>query len=183
MKAVQYRRFGGPEVLKLVELPDPHPGQIRVSVRGVAINRSIRRCSAAAQWTVSCRRPPAATRRRGRRVWRRRDRRGARRPRIRLCRREHRRRRAGAAGRLRTNPAGARFRRSRRAARGDRDRHSLPGPARRWRGQLCWSTALPRRSAARRSSSPAPRRTGDRRRQPEQPRLPALTRRRTDHVW
>lgn len=32
MKAVQYTEFAGPEVLKLVDLPDPHPapGQIRV---------------------------------------------------------------------------------------------------------------------------------------------------------
>ncbi|MBV9535086.1 MAG: NADP-dependent oxidoreductase, partial [Solirubrobacterales bacterium] len=40
MKAVQYTEFGGPEVLKLVDLPDPHPapGQIRVAVRAVGIN-------------------------------------------------------------------------------------------------------------------------------------------------
>jgi NADPH:quinone reductase-like Zn-dependent oxidoreductase len=40
MKAVQYREFGGPGVLKLVDLPDPHPapGQIRVAVRAVGIN-------------------------------------------------------------------------------------------------------------------------------------------------
>ncbi len=40
MKAVQYSEFGGPEVLKIVDLPDPHPapGQIRVSVRAVGIN-------------------------------------------------------------------------------------------------------------------------------------------------
>jgi NADPH:quinone reductase-like Zn-dependent oxidoreductase len=40
MKAVQYTEFGGPEVLKLVDLPDPHPapGQIRVVVRAVGIN-------------------------------------------------------------------------------------------------------------------------------------------------
>ncbi len=40
MKAVQYSEFGGPEVLELVELPDPHPGpgQIRVAVRAVGIN-------------------------------------------------------------------------------------------------------------------------------------------------
>ncbi len=31
MKAIRYTQFGGPEVLELVELPDPHPGagQIR----------------------------------------------------------------------------------------------------------------------------------------------------------
>ena len=40
MKAVQYNEFGGPEVLNIVELPDPHPGpgQIRVTVRAVGIN-------------------------------------------------------------------------------------------------------------------------------------------------
>ena len=26
MKAAQFSRFGGPEVLQLVDLPDPHPG-------------------------------------------------------------------------------------------------------------------------------------------------------------
>jgi NADPH:quinone reductase-like Zn-dependent oxidoreductase len=40
MKAIQYDRFGGPEVLELVELPDPHPGpgQVRIAVRAVGIN-------------------------------------------------------------------------------------------------------------------------------------------------
>src|ERR1700736_1488999 len=40
MRAVQFSQFGGPEVLELVELPDPHPGpgQIRVAVRAVGIN-------------------------------------------------------------------------------------------------------------------------------------------------
>jgi NADPH:quinone reductase-like Zn-dependent oxidoreductase len=40
MKAIQYSRFGGPEVLELVELPDPHPGpgQIRVTVHAAAVN-------------------------------------------------------------------------------------------------------------------------------------------------
>jgi NADPH:quinone reductase-like Zn-dependent oxidoreductase len=40
MKAVQFSRFGGPEVLELVELPDPHPsaGQVRVAVRAVGVN-------------------------------------------------------------------------------------------------------------------------------------------------
>ena len=35
MKAIQFSRFGGPEVLELVELADPHPapGQVRVAVR------------------------------------------------------------------------------------------------------------------------------------------------------
>ncbi len=40
MKGVQYSQFGGPEVLELVELPDPHPapGQIRVAVRAAGVN-------------------------------------------------------------------------------------------------------------------------------------------------
>jgi NADPH:quinone reductase-like Zn-dependent oxidoreductase len=40
MKAIQFSRFGGPEVLELVELPDPHPaaGQIRIAVRAAGIN-------------------------------------------------------------------------------------------------------------------------------------------------
>lgn len=40
MKAIQFNEFGGPEVLELVELDDPHPGpgQIRILVRAVGIN-------------------------------------------------------------------------------------------------------------------------------------------------
>jgi NADPH:quinone reductase-like Zn-dependent oxidoreductase len=40
MKAIRYSQFGGPEVLALVELADPHPasGQIRVAVRAVGVN-------------------------------------------------------------------------------------------------------------------------------------------------
>jgi NADPH:quinone reductase-like Zn-dependent oxidoreductase len=40
MKAIRYSQFGGPEVLELVELPDPDPGpgQIRVAVRAVGVN-------------------------------------------------------------------------------------------------------------------------------------------------
>jgi NADPH:quinone reductase-like Zn-dependent oxidoreductase len=40
MKAIQYTRFGGPEVLELSELPDPHPGpgQVRIAVRAVGVN-------------------------------------------------------------------------------------------------------------------------------------------------
>src|ERR1700759_1516356 len=40
MQAVQFSQFGGPEVLELVEVDDPHPGpgQIRILVRAVAIN-------------------------------------------------------------------------------------------------------------------------------------------------
>ena len=40
MKAIQYQQFGGPEVLEVVELPDPHPapGQIRAAVRAAGVN-------------------------------------------------------------------------------------------------------------------------------------------------
>ena len=40
MKAVQISRFGGPEVLKLVELPTPVPGtgQLLVRIRASGIN-------------------------------------------------------------------------------------------------------------------------------------------------
>ena len=40
MRAIQFSQFGGPEVLELVELPDPHPaaGQIRVAVRAAGVN-------------------------------------------------------------------------------------------------------------------------------------------------
>lgn len=42
MKAAQFSRFGGPEVLEIVDLPDPHPGagQIRIKVRAAGINAS-----------------------------------------------------------------------------------------------------------------------------------------------
>ena len=38
MKAVRFGRFGGPEVLEIVDLPDPHPGpgQVRIAVRAAS---------------------------------------------------------------------------------------------------------------------------------------------------
>ena len=40
MKAAQYSRFGGPEVLEIVDVPDPHPGpgQVRIVVRAAGIS-------------------------------------------------------------------------------------------------------------------------------------------------
>ena len=40
MKAVQYNEFGGPEVLKIVDINPPHAGagQLRISVRAVGVN-------------------------------------------------------------------------------------------------------------------------------------------------
>ena len=40
MKATQFREYGGPDVLELVETGEPHadPGEIRVAVRAAGIN-------------------------------------------------------------------------------------------------------------------------------------------------
>jgi NADPH:quinone reductase-like Zn-dependent oxidoreductase len=42
MKAARFSRFGGPEVLEIVDLPDPHPGrgEIRIKVRAAGVNAS-----------------------------------------------------------------------------------------------------------------------------------------------
>jgi NADPH:quinone reductase-like Zn-dependent oxidoreductase len=42
VKAVCFRRFGGPEVLEIAEYPDPHPrpGQVRIAVRAAGVNPS-----------------------------------------------------------------------------------------------------------------------------------------------
>ena len=54
MKAVRFSQFGGPEVLEIVDLPDPHPGpgQIRIAVgeisKAVVANPSLARYSASA---------------------------------------------------------------------------------------------------------------------------------------
>jgi len=42
MKAARFGRFGGPEVLEIVDLPDPHPGpgQVRIAVRAAGVNPS-----------------------------------------------------------------------------------------------------------------------------------------------
>jgi NADPH:quinone reductase-like Zn-dependent oxidoreductase len=42
VRAVRFSRFGGPEVLEIVDLPDPHPGpgQVRIAVRAAGVNPS-----------------------------------------------------------------------------------------------------------------------------------------------
>jgi NADPH:quinone reductase-like Zn-dependent oxidoreductase len=42
MRAARFSRFGGPEVLEIAELPDPHPGpgQIRIAVRAAGVSPS-----------------------------------------------------------------------------------------------------------------------------------------------
>ena len=40
MRAASFSQFGGPEVLEIVDLPEPHagPGQIRIAVHAAGIN-------------------------------------------------------------------------------------------------------------------------------------------------
>jgi NADPH:quinone reductase-like Zn-dependent oxidoreductase len=40
MRALQYKSYGGPEVLDLAEAPEPHagPGQVRIAVRAASVN-------------------------------------------------------------------------------------------------------------------------------------------------
>jgi NADPH:quinone reductase-like Zn-dependent oxidoreductase len=42
LKAARFSRFGGPEVLEIVDLPDPHAGsgQVRIAVRAAGVNPS-----------------------------------------------------------------------------------------------------------------------------------------------
>jgi NADPH:quinone reductase-like Zn-dependent oxidoreductase len=42
LKAVRFSQFGGPEVLEIVDLPDPRPGpgQVRIAVRAAGVNPS-----------------------------------------------------------------------------------------------------------------------------------------------
>jgi NADPH:quinone reductase-like Zn-dependent oxidoreductase len=42
LKAVRFSQFGGPEVLEIVDLPDPQPGpgQVRIAVRAAGVNPS-----------------------------------------------------------------------------------------------------------------------------------------------
>lgn len=42
MKAVRFSSFGGPEVLEIVDVPDPHPGrgEVRIAVRAAGVNAS-----------------------------------------------------------------------------------------------------------------------------------------------
>ena len=42
MKAARFHEFGGPEVLEIVDLPDPHPGpgEVRIAVRAAGVNPS-----------------------------------------------------------------------------------------------------------------------------------------------
>jgi NADPH:quinone reductase-like Zn-dependent oxidoreductase len=40
MRALQYKAYGGPEVLEWAEAPEPHPGpgQLRITVRAASVN-------------------------------------------------------------------------------------------------------------------------------------------------
>ena len=41
MKAIQFKEYGGPEVLELVDIAEPHagPGEVRIKVRATAVNQ------------------------------------------------------------------------------------------------------------------------------------------------
>ena len=45
MQAMQFAEYGGPEVLRLVEVDEPHAGagQVRIAVRAAGVNGSIGR--------------------------------------------------------------------------------------------------------------------------------------------
>ena len=94
MRAVQYEQYGGPEVLEIAEVEEPHagPGRIRIAVhaagrerRGLEDPRGRVRRREAARDARDRRARRGRDRRRGRR---RRDRRRGRRPRVR-CRERH----------------------------------------------------------------------------------------------
>lgn len=40
MKAVQFAKYGGPEVLEVVDIEEPHagPGQVRIAVKAAGVN-------------------------------------------------------------------------------------------------------------------------------------------------
>jgi NADPH:quinone reductase-like Zn-dependent oxidoreductase len=40
MKAVRFSEYGGPEVLQLVDVEEPHPGagEVRIAVRAAGVN-------------------------------------------------------------------------------------------------------------------------------------------------
>jgi hypothetical protein len=63
MKAARFNQFGGPEVIEIVDLPDPHPGpgQVRIAVRAAGVNPSdwkkrkglmvdLRQCAISQMW-------------------------------------------------------------------------------------------------------------------------------------
>jgi hypothetical protein len=74
MKGVRFSRFGGPEVLEIVDLPDPHPGpgvgdlSVVIEISSTLLTRRVRRgiaqrvgCFGAARAGVSfCQRPSGA---------------------------------------------------------------------------------------------------------------------------
>jgi D-arabinose 1-dehydrogenase-like Zn-dependent alcohol dehydrogenase len=58
MRAIQQREFGGPEVLELVDLPVPEPGDGEVLIRVSRAGMSCRSCPAAR--SPACARTPAS---------------------------------------------------------------------------------------------------------------------------
>jgi NADPH:quinone reductase-like Zn-dependent oxidoreductase len=56
MKAVQFAEYGGPEVLKVVDVEQPHarPGQIRIAVHAAGVNAFDWKVRSG-RWRRSCR--------------------------------------------------------------------------------------------------------------------------------
>jgi len=182
MKAARFSQFGGPEVLEIVDLPEPHagPGLIRVAVRAVGVN--------ATDWKLrqgpARRGAPADDGSRGlagivdevvrasldvavgdRVFGVSPDASGAADLALALL--------------LRADPAVAWLRRGRCAARRHRDGHARPGCARVGAGSHAARQRRHRRGRqCRRPARRRPRCARDRHRQSSQPRLPALAGRR-----
>ena len=176
MKAVQYSRFGGPEVLEVVELsdPEPGPGQVRVAVRAAAINPidwKVRSGMMGGELPQQTGREVAGVVDRlgdgvsdvapGDRVFG-------------FVRRRGRRRRVRPAVRLRPDPALAGLRRGRRPAGGSRDgrAHARP-PRRRRRNHAARQRRRRGRGQRRGADRAVARRACDRHGQPGQSRLPS----------
>ena len=129
MKAARFGQFGGPEVLEIVDLPDPHPGagQVRVAVHAAGINPTDWKQR---QGLMGGELPQTTGREVASVVDELGDGRGGcrrRRSIVRLLLRRRGRGRAGAALLLRADPAIAWLRRGRWAARSHRDGHAQPG--------------------------------------------------------
>jgi hypothetical protein len=105
MKAAQFSQFEGPEVLDIVDLPDPHPGpgQVRIVVHAAGISATDPQLRAGTL-TFGAPVPQTTCRGGGRRDRRGRDRCGRRRSRIRHLRRRRWRSRAGTADLSRAIP-------------------------------------------------------------------------------
>ena len=183
MKAARFSRFGGPEVLEIVDLPDPHPGpgEVRIAVRAAGVNASDWKKR---QGLMDPELPQTLGHEAAGVV----DELGVGVTDVAVGDRVFGLRRAGGPGRaggavlLRADPAVARLRRRRGLpAAVETATRALDqlGVA---RGTRSSSTARPGASECGRPARRRPRCSGDRHGQPGQPRLPSLARRRAGRL-